>query len=670
MGRQASVYEKLPSEQGGAGHKTSFKYNYLGSVQDITYPSGREIAIGSDDAGNTVSVQDVTPGSTGSSYLTNATYNSDASFFTGLLGNGVTSTMVRDNQSRPYEWKASSNALGTFVDYFYDFRANRVPNELDSEGNGLQASYPSYIYYTYDSLDRLASFTSVSPATTIAQSYTYTASGNLMQYNSNMPAPQPPQAFYGANNKLLPSSTHCGPASTAIGIDSTNPAYDLSGNSLCDGVTQLGTDHEYVYTGTNQLVQVLAQGVPIASYTYSGEGNRVRKDLMGNGISKEYVWNQGRVLSEHSSDGTWTDYIYTNGQKIAKTSSVDTVLHMSGVNTTVNGQSRSSAGSLPLGGTANYVVQPGDVLRFRQWSNNAIGGLQLSFAGNAGSYTSSGLKDTDGQPINNDSEQGQWHYRAVALSGQTPDASGSTITGASIINDVSAPDGAFDLWLADVSIISLDGSVHPIYHEQPNVNFSPSSLYAPTVLNLRGVSEAAPPSLSIPQNETTYYLNNDLGTTQLEIAGAGWPVWQGQFTPFGQELLKQVSSNQYKFTGQERDGESGQDNFTARYYNSAIGRFASPDPSGLSFADLGHPQSLNLFSYVMNNPLTSIDPSGLCHEPDTQSEPGDYGDPTSACQDPPDNSDNNGISGLQIQVTCSFCSKIGGFFSGFTAVRL
>lgn len=55
-----------------------------------------------------------------------------------------------------------------------------------------------------------------------------------------------------------------------------------------------------------------------------------------------------------------------------------------------------------------------------------------------------------------------------------------------------------------------------------------------------------------------------------------------------------------KFTGKERDAESGLDNFGARYMGSSLGRFMSPDPMG------GHPQdpqTLNRYTYVRNNPL-------------------------------------------------------------------
>jgi hypothetical protein len=49
-----------------------------------------------------------------------------------------------------------------------------------------------------------------------------------------------------------------------------------------------------------------------------------------------------------------------------------------------------------------------------------------------------------------------------------------------------------------------------------------------------------------------------------------------------------------------------------------MGRFLSPDPSGLYYADPTNPQSLNLYSYALNNPLTKTDPTGLyCYYGDT-----------------------------------------------------
>jgi RHS repeat-associated protein len=69
-----------------------------------------------------------------------------------------------------------------------------------------------------------------------------------------------------------------------------------------------------------------------------------------------------------------------------------------------------------------------------------------------------------------------------------------------------------------------------------------------------------------------------------------------------------------RYTGKERDTESGVDYFGARYYASAMGRFMSPDwaskPEPVPYSSLGDPQTLNLYSYVRNNPLWKPDIDG------------------------------------------------------------
>jgi RHS repeat-associated protein len=80
-----------------------------------------------------------------------------------------------------------------------------------------------------------------------------------------------------------------------------------------------------------------------------------------------------------------------------------------------------------------------------------------------------------------------------------------------------------------------------------------------------------------------------------------------------------------RYTGKERDAESGLDYFGARYYGSSMGRFMSPDWSDetdpVPYADLKNPQSLNLYSYVHNNPLRVADPDG--HDGDDDEDDGD-----------------------------------------------
>jgi RHS repeat-associated protein len=100
-------------------------------------------------------------------------------------------------------------------------------------------------------------------------------------------------------------------------------------------------------------------------------------------------------------------------------------------------------------------------------------------------------------------------------------------------------------------------------------------------------------------------------TKRLTTSENGYPTWSSTFLSFGQEWNPQITVNHYKFTGKERDSESGLDNFGARYDSSQYGRFMTLDPGGLFYADPTNPQSLNLYSYVWNNPASNVDPSGL-----------------------------------------------------------
>jgi len=84
-------------------------------------------------------------------------------------------------------------------------------------------------------------------------------------------------------------------------------------------------------------------------------------------------------------------------------------------------------------------------------------------------------------------------------------------------------------------------------------------------------------------------------------------------------LLNRVSS---RYTGKERDLESGLDYFGARYYASNMGRWMSPDwadkPEAVPYSSLDNPQSLNLYGYVLNNPLSHADSDGHCCEDELQ----------------------------------------------------
>jgi RHS repeat-associated protein len=116
-----------------------------------------------------------------------------------------------------------------------------------------------------------------------------------------------------------------------------------------------------------------------------------------------------------------------------------------------------------------------------------------------------------------------------------------------------------------------------------------------------------------------------LGSVRMVTDQSGNVVSRHDYLPFGEEITGSAGRGaqwgaaddvNQKFTGKERDAETGLDYFGARYYGSALGRFTSPDwsekPEPVPYADLSNPQSLNQYAYVLNNPLAHPDEDGHC----------------------------------------------------------
>jgi RHS repeat-associated protein len=110
-------------------------------------------------------------------------------------------------------------------------------------------------------------------------------------------------------------------------------------------------------------------------------------------------------------------------------------------------------------------------------------------------------------------------------------------------------------------------------------------------------------------NRVLYSSVDGVGTERLRVEQNQAIYNKSASGPFGEPLYSSgTNDDTIHFTGKERDTESGLDYFGARYYGSNMGRFMSPDDG--TDQDLFEPQSWNLYSYVRNNPLTSVDADG------------------------------------------------------------
>jgi RHS repeat-associated protein len=119
----------------------------------------------------------------------------------------------------------------------------------------------------------------------------------------------------------------------------------------------------------------------------------------------------------------------------------------------------------------------------------------------------------------------------------------------------------------------------------------------------------------VSSNSIYYYIEDMLGSSRALATSAGTLCYDADFYPYGGEHdYVNTCAQNYKFTGKEGDPETNNDDFDARYYSSAYGRFLSADwsstPTPVPYANLTNPQTLNLYAMVSDNPESFADLDG------------------------------------------------------------
>ena len=126
---------------------------------------------------------------------------------------------------------------------------------------------------------------------------------------------------------------------------------------------------------------------------------------------------------------------------------------------------------------------------------------------------------------------------------------------------------------------------------------------------LIGQASLTLPSQGPDQWKTHYFLTDPLGSTSVVTNELGEVLERIEYDPFGQIISPGGHSavTDLAFTGQRIEAEHGLYDYGGRTYDPRLGRFLQADPL---IPDAFDSQSLNPYSYVRNNPLNRIDPSG------------------------------------------------------------
>ena len=117
----------------------------------------------------------------------------------------------------------------------------------------------------------------------------------------------------------------------------------------------------------------------------------------------------------------------------------------------------------------------------------------------------------------------------------------------------------------------------------------------------------------VPEQLIRYQFGNHLGSASLELDDQGQIISYEEYYPYGstsyQAMRNQTETpKRYRYTGMERDEESGLNYHGVRYYATWLGRWTKPDPVGIS-------GGANLFTYALDNPVILADPLGTQPDP-------------------------------------------------------
>jgi RHS repeat-associated protein len=381
----------------------------------------------------------------------------------------------------------------------------------------------------------------------------------------------------------------------AAGVWGTKPyVYDGGGNPTTFGGL---TVRALTYNG-----QQVTSGTGLSGVTYDAAGNMLRKTL--DGTTWDYAWTTENRLASVKKNGVLAaQMIYdADGQRVKKTYLPGTT--QSVTTTYVNGlyEKRTYGDGSPERHTLHLVAN-GHVVASVTQSGNIVTALR---------------------------EANRWRSELAA----TTAYDGTTPLGAAkkllhyLAAGVSHP--AATRWLAGTILVAfalaMVGTIAAWGRRSRGAFSLPRRLAALSTAFVFGITACSGgpggglaedasalvggDTLRGPAVGTYFYHRNHVNSSSVITDAFGSEATRYVYLPFGEISQPNSAGNATvtrRFTGQELDEETGLYYFGARYYDAALGRFISADPF---VPDATDAQLFNRYSYVRNNPIVYVDPTG------------------------------------------------------------
>ncbi len=370
--------------------------------------------------------------------------------------------------------------------------------------------------------------------------------------------------------------------------------HDLAGR-VTRMIYPVGSQARYAYDGAGRLSRVWdAQGNALAAYTHTAAGN-IDAHVVGAGIStgrydynaREWVTGIDYAAAFNSTltydrSGNVTRQVYRHGTAASKTAdyAYDDLYRITGFDVS-GGISQDYA--YDRSGNITSLMTGTSTLTYHYSSSSTPNRLDSTSGtgGMAFSYNPNGWMTARG------TDTVSYDYRGLTTGyGSTrylmdPDRRRVKKTaGTAVTYYLRGPDGAV--------LAEYDRS---------------------QALSARYVYAGSRRIARIAGNSASYYLADHLGSTRALVDDSGAVTATYDYRPFGDILATSgAESTHFRFTGHERDAESGLDYMLARSYAFDVGRFLRPDPMQDAYP------GLSPYAYANNNPLKYVDPDGAYFE--------------------------------------------------------
>ena len=590
----------LAGRQTGAtdakGETSTLSYDALDRLLRITDPLGHSAAYSYDGAGNRISCTDAMGRTTFYTYdpldqLTQVTdplggtvsytYDTVVNLVSMIDANGHTTQYAYDQVNR---LTSVTDPLGYITGYSYDAVGNKI-SSTDNNGDTT--------YLAYDSLDRL---TGITYHDQTSVSYTYDAVGNRLAMTDSSGTTN---YAYDGLNRLT--------GVTGSGGQLVQYGYDPVGNRIRTTYPD-GRMVSYGYDNVNRLSGVTDWTGSITSYDYDANSNLVDMTYP-NGRETEYTYDDANRLTylvNTDGEDVVSSHAYTldavgNRLQVAE-SGLNIAFGLNVATTTYEYDilNRLDTVTSPVTTVAYTYDSSGNRLSMATTDGNVsstvaytydAGDRLLSAGGTTYTY------DNNGNRIGKNEVNATTSYRyddagrltGVSLPGGTSvefvyDGDGNRLSKS--VNSTNTTQYVWD----------VNGGLPQVLTETDGQG---------TSLSLYGLQRI---SMTNSSGGQIYYQYDGLGSVRGLSDDSGNTVARYSYDAFGEpDLITGQEDNNFLFTGEQMDSETGLIYLRARYYDTETGRFISKDPF-TGFAT--NTQSLNRYTYVQNNPMVYADPSG------------------------------------------------------------